>query len=188
MNSSLNDKNNNLSSELDVTQFPKQLTIYERRELQELKSFLETDLYFYGSIMRKDYIPNKSDIDFCIFTDDVETVKYKIRHFFHMPENCFNTVIWKKKNKMIHGYKVKCKKYTEKNYEISIYETKYKDDVLTEHNKGIHMNGLLFYFLVIVKQLYYNSIINKELYIYFKEKINDVVNDRNKKDYSFLVI
>ena len=36
----------------------------------DLKNYLDTDLYFYGSVNRPDYVHDKSDIDIGIFTDN----------------------------------------------------------------------------------------------------------------------
>jgi predicted nucleotidyltransferase len=46
------------------------LTPYSKHFFDSLSNYLDTKLYFFGSIQRRDYFPNSSDIDVDIFTDN----------------------------------------------------------------------------------------------------------------------
>jgi predicted nucleotidyltransferase len=72
-----------------------------------LKNYLDTDLYFYGSVTRSDYVPGKSDIDVAIFTDNEYSTMSKLQHFLHVKRSDFDKVVWKLNSKMIYGYKIK---------------------------------------------------------------------------------
>ena len=55
-----------------------------KKFFNDLKNYLDTDLYFYGSVNRRDYVHNKSDIDIGIFTDNEYSMMTKIQHFLHV--------------------------------------------------------------------------------------------------------
>ena len=57
--------------------FPKDIKIF----FKQLQNYLDTDIYFYGSVNRTDYVPGKSDIDVAIFTDNEYSVITKLQHF-----------------------------------------------------------------------------------------------------------
>ena len=74
---------------------------------KRLENYLDTDLYFYGSINRDDYVHDKSDIDIAIFTDNEYSTMAKLQHFLKVKRNAFDKVVWKLEGKMIYGYKIK---------------------------------------------------------------------------------
>jgi len=43
-----------------------------------LKTCIGEPIYFYGSILRPDYTPKKSDIDICIYTDNIQATCMKL--------------------------------------------------------------------------------------------------------------
>ena len=48
----------------------KKLTQPQRDMLNKISIYIDKPIYIYGSINRFDYIPNKSDIDIDIFTEN----------------------------------------------------------------------------------------------------------------------
>ena len=50
----------------------------------DLQNYLDTELYFYGSVNRSDYVHGKSDIDVAIFTDNEYSTISKLQHFLHV--------------------------------------------------------------------------------------------------------
>ena len=46
-----------------------------------LQNYLDTELYFYGSVIRNDYVKNKSDVDLCIFTDNEQSILNKLKFY-----------------------------------------------------------------------------------------------------------
>ena len=49
-----------------------------------LSNYLDTKLYFFGSVQRADYFPNSSDIDVDIFSENVSSTLSKMQHFLHV--------------------------------------------------------------------------------------------------------
>jgi len=70
---------------LDKTYNP--LTPAERNFFIQLQLYLQTKVYFYGSINRHDYYPGKSDIDIDIFTKNMQSTLSRIQHFLHISSN-----------------------------------------------------------------------------------------------------
>ena len=62
---------------------------YESDFFDKLSNYLETPLYFYGSIQRDDYFPGKSDIDVDIFTENMHSTISKMQNFLNVDKNNF---------------------------------------------------------------------------------------------------
>ena len=151
----------------------------------KLGSYLDTNIYYYGSIQRVDYFPNSSDIDVDIFTDNEKSTLLKIQTFLNNINNNNNNnnnnnkykiqkVIYKlhKTNKVVNGYKLKYK--SDFKAEISIYNEKYKEAVLLEHNFKMILPFYISALLIILKTIYYNlGLLPKNVYIYTKKLIMD---------------
>ena len=75
---------------------------------KNLSKYLNTKLYFYGSIQRFDFFKNKSDIDVCIFTDNMQTTKSKLASFLNISKKKFKKFIYNlhKTNKIVKGEKL----------------------------------------------------------------------------------
>jgi hypothetical protein len=132
-----------------------------------LQNYLDTDLYFYGSVNRSDYVHCKSDIDIAIFTDNEYSIMTKIQHFLHVGKNAFDKVVWKINGKIIYGYKIKCDKYIDLKCEIAIYNNNFKKNVLNEinHSTPLYISIMLF----VLKSLYYTfPILSSETYSIYK--------------------
>jgi hypothetical protein len=144
------------------------LTSEQIKFFKKLSNYLDTKLYYYGSIQRKDYFPGTSDIDVCIFTDNNTETKYKLISFLGLKKNEYKKIIFKlhKSKKMVYGYKIKYKnEITKINVEFSIYNKKDKENVLTEHNSKKDLPFYILWLLIIVKFFYYNlEILPKSIY------------------------
>ena len=146
---------------------------YSKKFFTSLKQYLDTKLYFYGSIQRNDYLPNHSDIDVDIFTDNEASTIIKLQNFLGVKRYEFKKFVYRlhKTNKVVYGYKVKYKD-PEHNFstEISIYNEKYKDIVLMEHNSKQNLPFYISVLLIFFKTLYYNfSFLSKDTYSYIKK-------------------
>ena len=87
-----------------------------------------------------------------------------------------------KKQGIIHGYKLKYKE-PENNFktELSVYDIKYKDDILYEHGRKQNLPFIVSMMLIIIKFLYFNiCIIPKNIYLDLKNYIVDLVDDDYK--------
>jgi tRNA nucleotidyltransferase (CCA-adding enzyme) len=112
------------------------LSSYEKDFFDKLRNYIDKPLYFYGSIQRDDYFPKKSDIDIDIFSDNEISTLHMVQNFLNLGKNEFKKSVYKmnKTNKVIPGYKGKYIDLKNNlNVEISVYNDKYKDDILEEH-------------------------------------------------------
>lgn len=159
-----------------------------KKFFMDLQNYLDTDLYFYGSVNRPDYVHGKSDIDVAIFTDNEYSMISKLQHFLHVKREAFDKIVWKLEGKMLYGYKIKCDKYLNSKCEIAIYNEDFKDILLNEMSKynkiPFHISILLF----ILKTLYYTfPILSLKTYSEYKRLIFNKIMV-NKKDTIFFLI
>ena len=118
---------------------------------KNLQYYLDTELYFYGSVVRHDYVHNQSDIDVAIFTDNEYSTIAKLQHFLHVKRNAFDKVAWKLEGRMLYGYKIKCHKHVPElgKCEIVVYNNDFKDQLLHDMRRYVSLplwvNILLFW-------------------------------------------
>lgn len=145
--------------------FPKEIKDF----FYKLQDYLDTELYFYGSVNRSDYVHGKSDIDVAIFTDNEQSIMTKIQHFINVSNKAFDKIVWKFYGKMIYGYKIKCEKYMDLKCEIAVYNNEYKTELL---NDMVQYNTIPFYIsvlLFILKTLHYTfPILSSKTYSDYK--------------------
>ena len=115
---------------------------YATQFFNKLSHYLDTKIYYYGSIQRVDYFPSYSDIDVDIFTENEQSTITKLQHFLSVERCEFKKFVYKlhKTNVLVQGHKVK---YVDKenNFftEISIYNEKNKENILFEHKSKIEL-------------------------------------------------
>lgn len=132
----------------------------------ELSKYINTPLFFYGSVQRSDYFPGSSDIDIDIFTDNQHSLITKLLHFLQIDKRKFKRFVWRIHNNVVIGYKVMYKN-PDKNIavEFSIYNEKYKDIILEEHRSKIVLPFYVSILLIILKFMHYKlRILNNETF------------------------
>ena len=161
------------------------MTPYANNFFNKLSNYLDTKIYFYGSIQRDDYFPQSSDIDADIFTDNENSTITKLQNFLGVNRYEIKKFVYKlqKTNKIVYGKKIN---YIDKNNnfttDISIYNEKNKEDVLLEHNSKTILPFYISYLLIILKSLYYNfGILPKEIYIFMKKILMNYLIDGVKE-------
>jgi hypothetical protein len=133
------------------------LTKNEKIFFENLSLYIDNDIYFYGSIQRSDYIKGKSDIDIDIFTVNESSTILKLCNFLNIKKTEFRKSVYKIDKQMVYGYKAKyCDEIKKINVEISVYNDKYKDVVLNDHENGRCLPIYITVILMILKILYYN--------------------------------
>lgn len=146
----------------------------------DLKNYLELDLYFYGSVTRDDYIPNKSDIDLCLFSDNEQSTINKLKFFLHAQQKNIKKVLMKINNDIFYGYKIK---FIIDNIrcEIHIYNENFKDIIVDHLNKPLKAPFFLKIIIYILKYFYYTiPLISKETYIILKKYyMNNLIKNYN---------
>jgi len=148
---------------------------FANKFFKRLRIYLDTPIYFFGSIQRNDYFPHSSDIDADIFTDNEISTLIQLQTFLGINKYEFKKFVYRlhKTKILVTGYKVKYLD-TINNFsaELSIYNKKYKDAVLQEHNSKVVLPIIVSFLLIVLKTFYYNtSIISTPMYTYFKKII-----------------
>ena len=148
---------------------------FAEKFFKKLSDYLDTKIYFYGSIQRNDYFPNSSDIDADIFTDNESSIINKLQNFLGVKKYEFKKFVYRlhKSKKMVYGHKIK---YEDTNHnfstEISIYNEKTKELVLEEHLSKIVLPFYISISLIILKTFYYKlNILPDNIYYFFKKII-----------------
>jgi predicted nucleotidyltransferase len=123
----------------------------------KLQEYIDCKIYFYGSLLRADYIPDKSDIDVCIFTDNEFSTMTKMQHYLHINKNDFEKVIWKFTDEyVVYGYKLKYNNPEEKIIaEFSIYNSSFKENIMSNHEFQENIPFFILIFLYILKIGFY---------------------------------
>jgi predicted nucleotidyltransferase len=144
----------------------------------KMSKYINSKIYFYGSIQRNDYLINNSDIDICVFTDNTQTMIHKIQHFLHLKKEKFKKIMWTAhpSNTIVYGYKTK---YTSKDpfmkLEITIYTENYKKNILEQHNIKSNLPFYAIVCLIILKFMYYTlCVISKKNFSYYKNKLTNI--------------
>jgi len=153
------------------------LNEYEKDFFDNLKNYIGKPIYFYGSIQRNDYIKNSSDIDIDIFTDNEDSTLQMLQNFLNLNKNDFKKIYYKtdKKHSVINGYKTKYNDGID--VEISVYNEKYKDEILRMHQELINLPFYISWILIVLKFLHYKlGILPVEYYIEFKKNFVNVFN------------
>lgn len=167
-----------------------QLPPYFVSFFNKLRNYLDTKLYYFGSVQRQDYFPDSSDVDVAIFSDNVPSVLSKMQNMLNVNKKDFKKFVWKLNSCgiMAHGYKIMYKE-PENNFvaEFSIYDEKYKDNLLFEFREKQHLPFYATILLIISKYLYYSfAIIPGYWYTAIKKFILSFL--IGKKEDNFVII
>lgn len=140
---------------------------YKYNYFTNLQNYLETELYFYGSIKRFDYISNSSDIDIIVITDNVKSMLSKIQTYLNVSKDKTQKIFQQYSvydKEVVTGYKIK---YNENNieFDLLVYDDKYRKVVLQNiydiNNLPLYMITILY----ILKILYYKlHLISRRIY------------------------
>jgi len=163
------------------------LSDYEKNFFTKLQNYIEKPLYFYGSIQRDDYFPQLSDIDIDIFSDNVNSTLNLLQNLLNLKKYEFKKSFYKmnKTNKLIPGYK---HKYSDKNnkltVEMSVYDEKYKEDILHEHRSKFNLPLYISIGLIFLKILHYNlGVLSIYYYSKLKKFLTNECYDNNKSEF-----
>jgi hypothetical protein len=164
-----------------------ELSPYEKDFFNKLKIHIDKPIYFYGSIQRNDYFPKLSDIDIDIFTDNIDSTISLLTNFLKINKYSFKKSFYKmdKTNKVIPGYKYK---YIDESnsltVEMSVYDEKYKEEILKEHISKFNLPFYILFILVILKILHYNmGILPIYYYSLCKKYVTNNLYDGNKAEF-----
>ena len=152
-----------------------QLNNFQKAFFDKLSNYLDTKLYFFGSIQRHDYFPGSSDIDVDIFTENENSTIAKLSNYLKVNKHEFKKIVWKLNTtgELINGYKYMYKdEINQLVVEFSIYNEKIKKQIINEHNSKTDIPFYATFILVILKFLFYKlHIIPDDWYIKSKKFI-----------------
>lgn len=163
------------------------LTPYASNFFYKLSSYLDTPLYFYGSVQRDDYFQSASDIDVDIFTNNPKTTILKMQQLLNLENDDFKRVLIRLNatNEVVSGHKLAYKE-PENNFavEFSIYNEKHKKDILEEHNGKKDLPYFVTILLIILKFLYYTlNILPKCIFMPCKDFILSFLIGKKRTDF-----
>ena len=157
--------------------------------IENLSVYINEKIYVYGSVLRPDY-NSKSDVDICIFTNNLNSLKGKLQHFLVTEKKNFKQVFWRlpHSKKLCVGYKIMYKnKIKNIIVEISFYNENFKEEILKEHYSKSILPFYATFLLYIIKFLHYDiELLNKKYYTYLKKFI--LSNGIGKKKDEFFVL
>lgn len=155
------------------------ISIRTKHFFNRLSNYLDTKLYYFGSIQRADYFPQASDIDVDIFTDHEESTMIKMHHFLKVHKTDFKRFVWRLNtvNRVVYGHKILYKDPEgEFTAEFSIYNENVKEWILKEHRLKTFLPFYATWMLIVLKYLFYTlGIIPASYYIYMKKFILSTV-------------
>jgi len=164
-----------------------ELSPYEKDFFNRLKLHIDKPIYFYGSIQRNDYFPQLSDIDIDIFTDNTDSTISVVNNFLNIDKYSFKKSYYKmnKTNLVIPGYKYKYIDVSNSlTVEMSVYDEKYKEEILEEHISKFNLPFYISFILIILKVLHYNmGILPIYYYSLFKKYITNNLYDGNTSEF-----
>ena len=145
--------------------------------LKSIQDYIDSELYFYGSVARFDYFPGKSDIDIVIITDNVESIVKKLQNYLKVEKYAIEKTVnyMHDDKKMSYAYKINYEDLENNlSLELFVYDEKYRAYILNDINKK---NNIPFYIVLILYILkicfYYLKILPDELFKYLKDGVNN---------------
>lgn len=161
-----------VSMETTKIKLPKNSEVF----FKNLRSLLQTKLYFFGSIQRYDYFPGSSDIDVDVFSDNISSTISKMQHFLHINKRKFKKLVWRLNNPnqtLVRGHKVMYKSPDGSfSAEFSIYDEKFKKEILEEHNRKTELPFYASWALIVLKFFYYKlHLLDQKIFSYMKKQI-----------------
>jgi len=154
---------------------------------QNLKSYINTPIYFFGSIQRDDYLQKHSDIDVDIFTNDEKDAIIKLESFLNVKRRDFKKTLCVIDNIVIIGYKIKYIDEANKiNVELCIFNEKYKKQVINLQKKKFYIPYYICIMTLFFKILYYElNIIPFKLFRIIKNYLIGIT-DADKQNFIIL--
>jgi hypothetical protein len=160
---------------------------YAKHFFDKLSSYLDTKLYFFGSVQRGDYFHKSSDIDIDIFTDNESSTILKMQSFLNVKRSSFKKFVYRlhRSNQLVTGYKVKYH-FPDQDLiaEFSIYNERHKQYVLEEHNFKSKLPLHVAWLLYILKFIFYKlGILPVSIYVYLKNLLLDNLVEGEKSEF-----
>lgn len=156
------------------------LTSQQSTFFSKIRNILPDKLYFYGSILRQDFLPGLSDIDVLYFTkdnlkktarylyrqlqQDTRATKVQLLHFLYHSSGT---------KQLISGYKVKYTNVTDGIViELSMYDDKFKDMIIDEQMKKANIPFYIVWTLLLLKIIAYKyRLLPEDTFRWIKDRL-----------------
>ena len=143
--------------------------------LKNFQEYIGSELIFFGSIKRCDFLEKYSDIDIAIITDNIHHTLMRLKNYLNIDNRKLRKIYQKfqTNNTIIYGYKTN---YDDEennlSLEIVIYDEKYRTQILNSINKINSFPFYITYILLLIKILFYKlNIISKDTFDTLKKFI-----------------
>jgi hypothetical protein len=114
-----------------------------------LEEQIELPLYFIGSITRSDYLPDKSDFDIEIFTDNILSTKLKVEYLFNSQDKPGKIIYFYVNNQPVSGLKYYFKDKTRDiKFDFAVYNNECKELLLHQRKKKYIYHFFALYFFI----------------------------------------
>ena len=165
---------------------PEKLSENTKMYFTQLKKYINTPIYFYGSVVRDDYYPHQSDIDVCIFYpfeyNGDSIIINKILEFIFLFQDKENIYI---KNKDLYVYHSKniinvysfifFIKKINSYVDFKIYNPINKLEICYIRHTFNKYHNLYFVIIRFIKYFFYNlKIINHSTYVQINEYLKTI--------------
>lgn len=145
---------------------------YDYYFLKNIQQYINTNLYFYGSVTRFDYFPGKSDIDVIVISDNVNSVVKQLENYLNVNKDAIEKTINYMNNgkSMSYAYKINYSDLENGlSLEIFVYDKKYEKDIETDINAKTYLPFYMIGVLYILKFITYHlNILTNEQFKYIK--------------------
>jgi hypothetical protein len=157
------------------------MPIHKRQFFTNLETYLDTPLYYFGSIQRYDYDPDNSDVDAILFTNNEASSISKLQNWFHVSKNNFKKVVHflPESKHIVYGHKLT---YHNPKLHIStdilVYNMNDEEYIRRDDKLRVDMPFYMVTIMIILKFLHHQvGILPKWAYIYFKRILMDITDD-----------
>jgi hypothetical protein len=145
-----------------------------QKTIHGLKTYLDRSIYYYGSVLRPDYVDGESDVDILVFSDNIDSTLSQICQYLRVDRDDVKKTIWHlNQAHLIHGYKLQYSDANKHvNIEISVFNERNQKEIIDDHLSVLSLPAYILYLLYIVKFLHYRlHLISKPMYNILKRFI-----------------
>ena len=157
----------------------KKMPMHKRIFFTKLENYLDTPLYYFGSIRRYDYSPETSDIDAILFTNNPDSSIAQLQNWFHVSKNDFKKTVHflSSSKRIVYGHKLKYR-IQNASADIIIYNAKDEEMIKRDDKHKIDMPFYIVTMLVMLKFIYHKvGILPKPWYKCLKHLLMDIVDE-----------
>jgi hypothetical protein len=150
------------------------LTPIQKQFFRNMENYLDTPVYFFGSVQRLDYVPGYSDVDVILFADNMTEMQYKLTSFLKRSKTDMKRIVKHLGNYIFQGYKIFYKNADASVIaEINIFPSVDKSNYLRmQHELKENVPFIICVIMYIIKLVYYRlGFLSSDQYRYLKKSL-----------------